>query len=84
MSTPPVDLSDMPQTSVVQALGELVQLLLTRGPAAVLLLHPDGTHVTTLSPALLQHVPPEVWAAELVEVWDEEAIVSFLGQLYGQ
>lgn len=72
-----LDLSGQTPEEFKRSVGDLVYMLLARHAGAVFVLRKNGS-ISSLDPKILDHVPDEEMAKALLEVWEEEEVVTFL------
>ena len=76
--SPTIDLPEgLTEHAQLQRMGELVRLAIQRDGACVLLQRAPG-EMTLINPRVLQHIPPEAMANELLESWTDEEILAYL------
>lgn len=83
MPSPVIDMTEADPDEVLAAFGHLVAQSIQRSGAAVFLQRPDGS-VTILNPKLLQAVPDEVMAHELISCWPEEEVEAYFADKYAR
>lgn len=76
-NAPPIDLSRLSASEARARIGELVELLLRRSGACVIIRRRTG-ELTTVDPAVLDAVPAEDMASYLLSSWSEEEILEYL------
>lgn len=76
-----IDLSNLTKEQVLTGVGDTLLGMLGINKVAICALNSEGA-VTFLNPLIVQHIPPEAFAAVLLESWSEEEVERFLVHVY--